>query len=77
MEKYFVLSSERSLLVKSVTSTTRGGKATIKVELETTDFDELSYALRCLNEVQAAQVAPKVRNKPALLALPAPEQGAC
>lgn len=58
--------------VKSVTSSTRGGKGTIRIELETNDLPEMGYALERINEVQTAQATPKGRLAKRQLALPAP-----
>ena len=74
MDRYFYLSSDGPFRVKSVTSSTRSGKAVIRIELETDKLQELGYALENLMAVQAAQRAPKP--KPTrLLALPSPEEG--
>jgi len=62
---------EESLRLKSFSSTSRGGKATIRIELETCDFDDMGYALRCLTKVQEGQ--KRKPNAATRLALPKPE----
>lgn len=70
---------DESLRLKSFGATSRGGKSTIRIELETTDPYDLGYALSKLSEVQKAQRAPKPtaapkKDAPARLALPAPHR---
>jgi len=76
---HFFLSGEvdSGLRLKSFSATNRGGKSTIRIELETADPYELGYALSNLSEVQKAQRAPKPPpaskvKAPRRLALPAP-----
>ena len=63
--------------LKTYSAASKGGKSTIKIEIETTDHFELAYMLRQLGEIEAAQKAPK-KPEPAAkkaekpLALPAP-----
>ena len=74
MDRYFYLYSDGPFRVKTVTSSTRSGKAVIRIELETDKLQEMGYALENLMAVQAAQRAPKPkRGRP--LALPPPEEG--
>lgn len=66
--------------LKSFTSTTRGTKGIVKIEVEFDDLWELGYFLRGLAEAEAEQKRkaaearkPKAAKKtPAQLALPAP-----
>lgn len=64
--------------LKSFGSTTRGHKASIKIELEADDFDDLGYVLSRLSEIdarqkaEAARAATARRRKSAPLLLPAP-----
>ncbi len=58
--------------LKSFSSSVRGGKATIRVELETEDMNELGFELSSLKLLQQKQMAEGKR-KPARLALPKPE----
>lgn len=63
---------DAALRLKSFTSSSRGEKMTIKIEIETTDFYEAAYALKELAGVQKGQrTKPKSKAKP--LALPKPE----
>lgn len=59
------------LRIKSFSSSSRGGKSTIKIEVETEDPFELGYALQKLSEVQKGQRTKPPARKP--LALPKPE----
>ena len=71
MSFYLSGEPEESLRLKSFSSSSRGGKATIRIELETSDFDDLGYALRMLVSVQDGQKRkPKAVTR---LALPKPE----
>lgn len=71
MSFYLSGEPEESLRLKSFSSSSRGGKATIRIELETSDFDDLGYALGRLAKVQDGQ---KRKPKAAIrLALPKPE----
>lgn len=72
MSEYWSLSSDGHWKVKSVTSSTRAGKAILRLELETSDLPELGYCLAALNRVQAAQIGT-AKPKKVMLALPAPE----
>ena len=69
---------EETLRVKSFSSSTKGTKGVIRIELETSDLFELGFTLRTLDEVQKGQrrkpePKPKPKaEKPTLLALPAP-----
>lgn len=69
----FVLHGNYSekLRIKSFSSSSRGGKSTIKIEVETEDPFELGYALQKLSEVQKGQRTKPPARKP--LALPKPE----
>jgi hypothetical protein len=66
--------------LKSYTAVTKGAKATIKIELETSDRYDLASILRQLDKIDgeqrdAAKPAPKITRptaKKAQLALPAP-----
>jgi hypothetical protein len=71
MSEYFSLSSNGSLRVKAVTSSSRGEKGLIRIELETLNLEEMGWALRQLNAVIKAQAQPK--KKPVTLALPHPK----
>ncbi|WP_353429470.1 hypothetical protein [Paracoccus denitrificans] len=70
---------EAELRLKSFSSSSRGTRMTIRIEVETSDPFEFGYALRNLAEVQKGQRAkpkktkptPKPKVKP--LALPAPQ----
>lgn len=67
-------SPEAKLRLKSFGHTSRGGKSTIKIEVETDDPFELGYAIQSLAEVQKGQRAkPKPQPKAKPLALPKPE----
>lgn len=71
---------EETLRVKSFSSSTKGTKGVIRIEIETSDLFELGFTLRTLDEVQKGQrrkpepkPKPKPKaEKPTLLALPAP-----
>ena len=70
MSFYLSGDPEESLRLKSFSSTSKGGKATIRIELETSDFYDLGYALKMLASVQDGQ---KRKLKPVTrLALPKP-----
>ena len=65
---------DAKLRLKSFSSSSRGEKMIIKIEVETSDAGEFGWALQCLAEVQKGQrtkPAPKPKAKP--LALPAPQ----
>lgn len=64
---------DEKLRLKSFSSTSRSGKSTIKIELETNDPFELGYALQNLSEVEKGQKAKQA--KPRRLALPPPDIG--
>lgn len=57
----FMLSDrpDTALRLKSFSSATRGEKATIKIEIETTDMWALAGALKDLGDVQRGQKLPK------------------
>ena len=61
-----------TIRLKSFTSTTKGGKAVIRIELETEDMHDLGYELERLKKLQADQAAEGKR-KTSRLALPKPE----
>lgn len=61
-----------TIRLKSFSSSTRGGKAVIKIELETEDMHDLGYELERLKHLQASQAAESKR-KTTRLALPKPE----
>lgn len=79
MNGFFHISGdpESYLKLKSFSSTTRGEKATIRLEIDVTDLSWLSYTLKELAKVQKEQrqrpkPVPKAKAaKP--LALPAPQ----
>lgn len=65
--------------LKTFSAASKGGKSTIKIEIETADHYELAGILRQLDKIEAEQKAAKTpRKAPAkkteapLLALPAP-----
>lgn len=65
--------------VKSFSAATKGGKSTIKIEIETADRYQMASILNQLDEIEAEQqTAKKPRKAPSkktdapLLALPAP-----
>ena len=70
---------ECHLKIKSFSSSTRGEKASIRIDLDVTDLEWLGYTLRELAKTQKAQrqkpkPAPKAKPaKPKMLALPAPQ----
>lgn len=76
MTFYLFGEPDESLRLKSYTSSSRGEKMTIKIELETGDHFTLGYTLQKLAEVQKGQRAkpekPKPKPKAKPLALPAP-----
>lgn len=73
MSFYIFGKPESKLRLKSFSASNRGGKSTIRIELETEDHFELGYALQSLAETQKEQRAkPKPPAKPKLLALPKP-----
>lgn len=74
MTFYLFGTPDCSLRLKSYSATTKGGKSTLRIEIETSDPHELAYALNELASVQAGQKAPKPEPKPKarMLALPAP-----
>lgn len=66
-------------IVKSFSAATKGGKSTIKIEIETADRYQMASILNQLDEIEAEQqAAKKPRKAPSkktdapLLALPAP-----
>ena len=81
MNGFFHISGdpESPLKIKSFSSTTRGEKATIRLEIDITDLSWLGYTLKELAEVQKEQrrkPKPAPKAKPAkqkMLALPAPQ----
>ena len=79
MNGFFHISGdpESRLKIKSFSSSTRGEKATIRLELEVTDLSWLGYTLKELAEVQKEQrrkPKPEPKAKVAKpLALPAPQ----
>ncbi|WCK27088.1 hypothetical protein [Agrobacterium pusense] len=65
--------------VKSFSAASKGGKSTIKIEIETADRYQMASILNQLDEIEAEQKAAKTPRKSAskktdapLLALPAP-----
>lgn len=71
-------SPEAAAQIKSFSSSTRGERAVIRIELEVTDLSWLGYILKELAETQKAQrrkpkPEPKAKPKPKQLALPAPQ----
>lgn len=79
MSFYLFGEPDDALKIKAFSSSTKGNKATIRIELETSNMTEFGWALRSLAETQQGQRAkPKREPKPkatppALLALPAPQ----
>ena len=79
MSFYLFGEPDDALKIKAFSSSTRGGKATIRIELETSNMTEFGWALRSLAETQQSQRAkskpePKPKAaKPRVLALPAPQ----
>lgn len=79
MSIYIFDDPECHLRIKSFSSTTRGEKATIRIELDVSDLSWLGYTLKELAKTQKAQrQKPKAAPKPKvatsrLLALPAPQ----
>lgn len=73
------LDPEGGCRLKSFTSSSRGEKALIKIEIELSDLSELGYALtrlqRQMEEQKAADLARRqaAKPRPRLLALPKPE----
>lgn len=65
------LPPDSPIRLKSFSGASKGTKATIRIELETSDMTEFGYALDRLRHLQAEQKAPPV--KPKRLALPKPE----
>lgn len=68
---------DSELRIKSFSSSTRGEKATIRIELELTDLSWLGYTLKELADTQKSQrqkpkPVPKAK-APKPLALPAPQ----
>ncbi|MAU46250.1 MAG: hypothetical protein CMP09_15825 [Yangia sp.] len=61
----FMLSDrpDTALRLKSFSSATRGEKATIKIEIETTDMWALAGALKDLGDVQRGQKPPKASTR--------------
>lgn len=73
MSFYLFGESNEKLRLKSVSSSLRGNKSVIKIELETSDPFEFGHALQSLAKVQAGQRARPSKPKPSKpLALPAP-----
>lgn len=79
MTFYLFGTPDEKLRIRSVSSSTSGSKATIRITLETSSMFELGFALEKLREAQKGQrekPRPKPKAKPAkpkLLALPAPQ----
>jgi predicted DNA-binding protein len=61
-----------TIRLKAFSAMTRGGKAVIKIELETEDMNDLGFELDALKRLQAAQAA-EVKRKRGRLALPHPD----
>lgn len=70
MTFYIFDSPDEELRIKSFSSSTKGEKGTIRIEIECSDLDHLGYALRSLANTQKAQRAkpekPKRENPKAL-----------
>lgn len=68
---------EERLRLKSFSSTSRGTRMTIRIEIETSDPLDFGFALQALTEVQRGQRAkpekPKPQSKAKPLALPVPQ----
>lgn len=62
---------EAELRLKSFSSSSRGTRMTIRIEVETSDPLDFGFALQALTEVQRGQRAKPEKPKP--LALPAPQ----
>ncbi|WP_054007865.1 hypothetical protein [Cypionkella psychrotolerans] len=72
------LDPEGSFRLKAFSSASRGTKATIKIEVETDDLDDLGFFLGSLARLQEQQkqavvVKREAAKKPKMLALPKPE----
>lgn len=57
-------SPDEKLRLKSYTSTSRGEKMTIRIELETADHFEFGYVLKELGKVQKGQRAKPEKPQP-------------
>lgn len=66
------LEPDSPIRLKSFTSASRGGKATIRIELETADMSQFGYFLQSLGRLQQEQKVPPPKPK-TRLALPKPE----
>jgi len=62
--------------LKAYSSTTKGGKSLVRIEVETEDFQELGFFLSTLSDIERTQKRNARKRSPALLALPAPDGGA-
>lgn len=73
------LEPDGHMRLKSFSSSSRGDKALIKIEVEVSDLSEMGYALsrlqRQMEEQKAADLAKReaAKKRPKLLALPKPE----
>lgn len=75
MSFYLFGSPDEQLRLKSFSSTSRGGKCTIRIEIETTSPHHMGYALEELAKVQAGQRVKPAKRMTKILALPAPLEG--
>jgi hypothetical protein len=73
------LDPDKGLRLKSFSSSSRGDKGLIKLEIEVNDLSELGFELSCLQRQMAKQKAADLakreaaKARPKLLALPKPE----
>lgn len=73
MTFYLFREPDEALRMKSYTSSSRGTKMTIRIEVETSDPFSYGYALGQLAEVHKGQRTKPAKPKAPLLALPAPQ----
>lgn len=73
------LDPDKSLRLKSFSSSSRGDKALIKLEVEVNNLSDLGFELSCLQRQMEKQKAADLarreaaKKRPKLLALPKPE----
>lgn len=59
--------------LKSFSAASKLGKSTVKIEIETDDYNELGFFMSTLDDMRKQQESQKSRrSKPRVLALPAP-----
>jgi hypothetical protein len=79
MTFYLFGTPDEKLRLKNYASSSKGGKSTIRIEIETSDPYELGFALLKLGEVQKGQKPPpppkpaRHAKAPKMLALPSPQ----